>query len=325
MNYLKCYVLLNLLLFISNTSQSQTISYKTENYTHNLAPFKLSLSFLNFENILTPITAGVMVEGHVKDKIFYNAQFRQGYIRNFTIAEEKLVTTQAESNGTYFEAGVDFVFAEKIKNGKVKIVSSSSFNGSSTSETYFKADCEVRRYFALSGGVIQYIRPKYVNSDSSEYIVSKGVDIKAPKDNFTHFNQSTSGLYVGIVKRKIKKVIVKADDGYNYRAFYSTKFYLHALVGTTSIDDIIIANKTYTIDNAKQNPIGYRMGWQWDQMGVITGFEFGNMPGVTLETPVAKSEIDQLFKFNPFFNYMRLTFHFAIFNNDKNYLIKKKK
>lgn len=325
MNALKFYTLIAFLLVFRNSIQSQTISYKTENFTHNLAPFKLSLSFLNFENIITPITAGIMVEGHVKDKIFYNAQFRQGYIRNFTIASDKLITTQAESNGTYFEAGVDLVFAEKIKKGKVKIVTSSSFNGSSTSEKYFKADCEVRRYFAFSGGVVQYIRPKYVNSDSSEYIISNGADIKAPKDNFTHFNLSTSGLYIGIAKRKIKKVIIKADDGYNYRAFYSTKFYLHALVGTTSIDDIIINNQTFKIDNAIQNPIGYRMGWQWDQMGVTTGFEFGNMPGVNLETPVVKSEIDNLFKFNPLFNYIRLTFHFSIFNNDKNYLIKKKK
>lgn len=325
MNYLKYYVLFNLLLFISNATQSQTISYKTENYTHHLAPFKLSISLLNFESIITPITAGIMLDGHIKDKIFYNVQFRQGYIRNFTISEEKLVTTQAESNGTYFEAGVDLVFAEKIKNGKVKLVTSSSTYGNTTSQTYFKADCEVRRYFALSGGVIQYIRPKYINSDSSEYIVSNGVDIKAPKDKFLHFNQSTSGLYIGISKRKIRKVIVKADDERNYRAFYSTKFYLHALIGTTSIDDIIINNQTFKIDNAKQNPIGYRMGWQWDQMGVITGFEFGNMPGVTLETPVVKSEIDQIFKFNPFFNYMRFTIHFSIFNNDKNYYIKNKR
>lgn len=325
MNYLKYYAFLTLLFVFQNIVKSQSISYKTENYTHNLAPFKLSISFLNFENILTPITAGVMVEGHVKDKLFYNAQFRQGYIRNFMVATEKLITTQAESNGTYFEAGVDWVFADKIKKGKLKIVTSSSFNGSSTSQTYFKADCEARRYFALSGGVIQYIRPKYINSDSSEYIVSNGVDKKAPNDKFTHFNQSTSGLYVGITKRKIRKVIVKADDGYNYRAFYSTKFYLHALVGTTSIDDIIINNQSFKIDNAKQNPVGYRMGWQWDQMGVTTGFEFGNMPGVTLETPIVKSEIDNLFKFNPFFNYMRLTFHFSIFNNDKNFYIKNKK
>ncbi|TKB95562.1 hypothetical protein [Pedobacter cryophilus] len=312
-----------LAVFLSTPVIAQ-INYKTQNYTHQLSPVKVSISFLNFENILTPITAGILMEGQLKDKLFYNMQFRQGYIRDFTIAPDKLLTTQKESKGTVFETGVDYPFSDKIKAGKVKVTSSLSFDGLNTfQEKYFLADCDVRSYWAFSGGLMKNIRPKYINSDSSTYIISGGQDIKASDGNFTHFSQNSNGLYAGIVHRKIKKAVVNSEK-WNYRVFYSTKFYAQVLIGSTKIDDIVYNNQTYKIDNAKQEPLGYRIGWQWDQMGAVTGFEFGKMPGITLETPVQKSELDKIFKHNPYLNYVRFTFHFNIFNGDKSYAMKNK-
>lgn len=314
-------------VFYSTTVTAQKAPYTTENKNHELAPVKISVSVLNFESILTPITAGVMVEGHFKDKLFYNVQFRQGYLRNFMIRPDHLITTQKESKGTVFETGVDWVFSDIIKPGKMKVVTSSSSytTGSTTytNETYFIADCEVRKYWAISGGIMEYTRPKYINSDSSEYIISGNKNIMAPEDKFTHFNQSTFAFYGGLVHRKIKKAIVNRDN-WNYRRFYSTKFYAQVLVGTTTVQDIIYNNQTCKIDNAKQVPIGYRIGWQWDQMGVVTGFEFGKMPGVELDVPVKKSQIDKIFIHNPYFNYLRFTIHFNIYNGDKKYHMKKK-
>lgn len=303
------------------------VNYKTENKTHDLAPIKVSLTILGMENILTPITAGVLVDGHLKDKLFWNVQARQGYIRNFMISSGRIITTQKESKGTVFEAGADWAFKDIVKPSKIKVVTSSNSNtiGSTihTTETYFMADCDVRKYWALSGGAMAYIRPKYINSDSSEYIISGNQDIKATGENFTHFNQRTFGFYGGFVHRKIKKVIVNSDN-WNYRRFYSTKFYAQLLIGKTFVGDVFFNNQTYKIDNAKQMPIGYRIGWQWDQMGVVTGFEFGKMPGVYLDTPVQKSQILKVFSNNPFFNYMRLAVHFNIYNSDKKYHMKNK-
>lgn len=311
-------IFLTLFIFISGYLTAQQVNYETVNKTHDLAPFKVSFSILNFENILTPITAGIAVDGHLKDKLFFNFQFRQGYIRNFTVSKDKLMTTQKESKGTYIEAGIDLPFYEKTKKGKLHIVTSSNGN----SEQFFKADCEVRKYWAINAGIIEYIRPKYVNSDSSEYIISNVNTFKAPKDHFLHFNQSSTIVFAGLTHRKIKKALVKSE-GTVYRRFYSTKFYIDALIGATKVQDFTLAgSSTMKVDNAKQAPLGYRIGWQWDQMGVITGFEFGKMPGVNLETPVEKSEIDKIFKSNPYLNFMRLTFHFSIYNNDKNYKLK---
>ena len=318
---------LTILFFLSFTNLITLgqINYTTENKTHELSPFKVSLSFLNFEQLFTPITAGIMVEGKIKDKLFYNAQLRQGYIRNFLISKNHLITKQNESKGTVFEAGVDFVFWDKIKPSKVKVVISSSYSGyNSITETFFRADCDVRKYWAVSGGIIEYTRTKYLNSDSVEYIISSKTNIKPTGENFTHFTQSTFGMYGGLMHRKIKKAIVKTDDGYNYRRFYSTKFYIQMLVSITKASDIIYKDETYKIDNLKQIPLGYRIGWQWDEMGVVTGFEFGKMPCINLNTPAKSSQIDKLFIHNPFFNYVRFTFHFTIYNGDKNYHMKQK-
>ncbi len=297
------------------------ISYKTTNFTHDLAQVKVSISVLNIESFLTPITAGVLVEGQLIDKLFYNVQFRQGYLRNFMIPSDKLLTTQKESLGTVFEAGVDFPFYDKIKNGNVKVITSTKILGSITSQKFFRAQCDVRKYWAVNGGVMNYIRPKYLMNDPSEYIISGNQSLEVPPEKAMHFNQSTLGIYAGLSHRSIKKAIINSG-GWNYRIFYSTRFYAQALIGATSAQDIMYNNISYKIDNAKQNTFGYRLGWQWDQLGVITGFEFGKMPGISLETPVLQSELLSIFKDNPYLNYVRFTFHFSIFNSDKNYHLK---
>ncbi|MDQ6610517.1 MAG: hypothetical protein M3Y85_11930 [Bacteroidota bacterium] len=308
---------------LCHASAMAQFEYKTQNYTHNLSPVKVSFSFLNMENFITPITAGILVEGQLNDKLFYNVQLRQGYVRNFLVSSGALLTTQKESKGTVFEAGIDWPFADVIKQGKVKVATSSSFDGSYVRERYFNAVCDVRSYWAVSGGVMEYTRPKYMNSDSAEYIISGSKNIKATGENFTHFNQTTFGAYGGIAHRKIRKAIV-VSNGVSYRRFYSTKFYAQLLIGGTTVGDIIYNKQTYKIDNAKQMPIGYRLGWQWDQMGVVTGFEFGKMPGVNLDTPVKKDALSKIFVNNPFLNYARVTFHFNLWNSDKNYFSQKK-
>jgi hypothetical protein len=181
------------------------VTYKTVNKTHELAPVKISFSFLNMENVLTPVTAGLLVEGQLMDKLHYTVNVRQGYIRNFLIPKTNIITTQRESKGTVIEAGADWVFNDITKSGKVKVTTSSGNNGNYINEKYFSAVCDVRKYWAISGGIMNYTRPKYVNSDSSAYIISGNQSIKAPKDKFTHFNQSTTGFYAGTVHRKIKK------------------------------------------------------------------------------------------------------------------------
>jgi hypothetical protein len=90
-------------------------------------------------------------------------------------------------------------------------------------------------------------------------------------------------------------------------------------MGNTSAKDIEYDGMNLTIDNVKQSPWGYRIGWQWDQNGAVTNLEFGKMPNAVLVVPGEMSQLDKLFTNNPYFNYLRLTFQFNIFNGDKNY------
>ncbi|MDB5013276.1 MAG: hypothetical protein JWQ25_1478, partial [Daejeonella sp.] len=275
------------------------VEYKTENYLHDLAPLKVSVSFLNMEDILTPITAGVLVEGQLKDKLFYNVQFRKGYLRNFNIPARDLLTTKNENKGSVFEAGIDLPFSDVTKTGKVKVTTSTTFDGTYLGEKYFKANAEIRSYWALNGGITNYSRPKYLKTDDSEYLGAEAQSNTGNESKFIPFNIVTSGFYAGIVHRRIRKAIV-ATNGTRYRRFYSKKFYAQFLMGATKVNDFVYNDQTFKIGNAKQAPFGYRLGWQWDEMGVVTGFEFGKMPGVTYKTSAEKDELSKIFINNQF-------------------------
>ena len=307
------------LYFVTNCYEIRAqVNYKTENYTHDLAPLKVSVSFLNMEDILTPITAGVLIEGQLKDKLFYNVQFRKGYLKDFSIPARDLLTTSNEGKGSVFEAGIDFPFYDATKTGKIKVTTSTTFDGTYLGEKYFKANAEIRNYWALSTGVTNYSRPKYLKTDDSEYLGAQVQSNTGNQSKFIPFDIVTSGFYAGIVRRKIRKAIV-TTNGTRYRRFYSKKFYAQFLMGSTKVKDFAYNDQTFKIVNAKQAPFGYRLGWQWDEMGVVTGFEFGKMPGVSYESSTEKTELSKIFINNPFLNYARFTFHFNVFNADKNY------
>lgn len=315
--------LISILISSFNSANAQTVDYTTENFTQDLAPLKISISPLSFENFIYPITAGVMAEGYLKKKIFYNVQFRLGYLRNFMFDQEKLITKQKESKGSFFEAGIDLPFYNKVKTSKMKVVTNTTNYGNMKQESYFKAVCDKRIFWSLNAGIMQYGRPRYNNSETANQLMDDGVLIEPGDGNFTHYNQNTFAAFAGISRRRVKKAIVNSG-GYNYRRFYSSKFYVHVLMGATSVGDVVINEKVLNITNTKQSPLGYRIGWQWDQMGVVTGFEFGKMPEIRLETSIVESDVMQALGKNPF-NFVRFTFHFVIFNNDKNYKLKTKK
>ncbi len=320
---LRIFCLLSIVCFGAKLS-AQSIEYKTQNNLHDLAPVKISLAVLSMETFLYPITFGGRVEGQILDKLHYQANYRQGVIRNFMIPSDNVLTTQKESKGLYIDGSVELVFRDKTKTGKVKVITDNYNDGLYSSQKYFMAGCDVRRYWALSGGISQYARPKYVNSDSSEYIISGGNIFLPAKDKFYHSNISTTSIFAGLTFRKIRKSVVNSG-GYNYRRFYAKRFYIQLVSGLTSVGKFTYNDQSYKIDNIKQDPLGYKIGWQWDEVGVVTGFEFGKQPGITMNIPKGSEDISNIFINNPFLNYMKLTFHFDLWNTDKNYHQKNKK
>lgn len=306
-------------IIVYHSVLSQSVSYRVENHTHELSPYKISFSFMNLETGFFPITAGLAAEGQVNDKLYWSMQFRKGYIRNFFIPASNVLTTQKESRGRIFEAGAEWVFSDEDDQGALKIVTDQTSYGNYISQNYFIAGCDKRKYWAWSGGIMQYVIPHYVNGTDSAYILSGAEKIYAPGENYFHFNLNTFGGYAGITKRKIRKAAV-ISDGWRYKRFYSTRFYVHMLIGASAAGDVIYNNRTYTVDNLEQFPLGYRIGWQWDEMGAITGLELGKLPTAGLKTN--SSSTDALGKLSRYYNYFRLTFHFTIINGDKQYKLK---
>lgn len=291
---------------------------QSEDKTHDLSPFKISVSIYNFERLFVPMTAGVMVEGVLKDKLYYNVQVRKGYVRNFFIPFSDILTKQRESKGFVFEGGAEYYFSEKMKSGKVRITTGGGYNYTE----YFNEYVDKRVLWGLGAGVHEYSFARYFGNDPAEFPISNGVKMMPPDGKFYHTNQSTSGIYVGITHRKTKKGKV-ANGGYNYFYHYSTRFYIQGLFGLTASGPMLIDGKSYTVENMKQSSVGYRVGWQWDQMSAVTNFEFGKWPYAFAKTEVArtgKSPVN-----SPYFNFVRLTFHFNVFQGDKTYHLKRKK
>lgn len=273
---------------------------------------------MNFERGFFPITAGVLAEGQVSNKLYYIAGFRKGYTRNFFIPKENLLTAQKESRGHVFEAGMELVFADRNDQGSMKIVTSSTSYGNYISERYFTASCDVRKYWSLSGGIMQYQAPSYLMGRDSVFIQSGTSRVYPSSEYYLHSNINTFGGYAGLTWRKIKKAAV-ISDGWRYKRFYSTRFYIHMLFAGSKAEDILYNNITYQVDNIKQVPFGYRIGWMWDQMGTVTGLELGKIPHAAIDA----GQEDDL-KLTKYYNYFRLTFHFMIINTDKQYKLSQK-
>jgi hypothetical protein len=326
MHFRRTFVSLGLLIlfivcnwFISPAIAQYDQNYTIENKTDQISPFKISIAPFNFEQFFVPLTSGISFEGHIKNKVFYDIQYRMGFMRNFMVTEGEMATSQEESFGRLAEAGFYLVIRDKIKKGKLKIVYSSSYGA----DNYFNAACDYRKMWGLTFGAMLYNRATYISRDSSEYVISGTNHIMAPDEKFIHFNQTTQAFYAGIVRRKLKKAVINSH-GKNYKRYLSNKFYLHGLFGNTVADDIIFNNISYKIDNATQIPMGYRIGWQWDQKRTEVCFEFGKMPGVYLKTPYEKKDPDLYIKDNPYLNYARLVVSFNIINGDR-WLAKREK
>ena len=320
---LRIFCLLFIVCFAAKLS-AQSIEYKTQNNLHDLAPVKISLAVMSMETFLFPITFGGRVEGQILDKLHYQANYRQGVVRNFFIPKDEVLTTQKESKGLYIDASAELVFRDKTKPGRVKVITDNTYNSLYSTQSYFIADCDARRYWALSGGISEYARPKYYSRDSSEYIISDGQNLLPPEGKSYHSNISTTSIFAGLTFRKIRKSVVNSG-GYNYRRYYAKRFYIQLVSGISTAGDIILNDKSFKIDNIKQDPLGYKIGWQWDEMGVVTGFEFGKQPGITMNIPSSQEAATDLLLNNPFLNYAKLTFHFDLWNSDKNYHQKNKK
>jgi hypothetical protein len=302
-----------LVAFACSKANAQTITYTVDNYTDKLSPIKPSLTLMTLEGLIPQY--GFTIEGAIGKRLGYNTVFRRDYVRNFFTSEDEIGNIDVERKSNYFEAGIDFFLTNKIKEGSspLKIVTSSSSYGSYSYTRYFTAYVDKRTQFGLHGGVYYFNKGIYTKqtTDDNYFTFTAKNTTTLPDDRNYIVNTNNTAVFAGLIFKKVRKATVHSD-GWKYYRHYGRRIYLDALIGGASLKDVVANGETYKVEAVNSSPIGYRIGFEWDQMGVVTGFEFGMRPGP--QTGII-----------PGFNYFNLNFSFNIFNGDKRYAMRNKK
>jgi hypothetical protein len=300
-------------LFISIWGNAQTVTYSVDNYTEELSPFKPSLTLLGLEAIKPQF--GFTIEGAIGKRLGYNTAFRHDYFKNLFTPKSNLANPDDKRAGNYFEASVDFFLTNKIKEGSspLRIVTSSSTYGNYSYTRYFTAYVDKRTQFGLHAGVYYFNRSVFTGTTEDPVLELTDIKtgIEAPNTTNYTVNTNNPALFAGLVFKKVRKATIHSD-GWKYYRHMGRRIYMDALFGATSYKDVVANGNTYEVSAVKSSPIGYRLGFEWDQMGVVTGFELGYRPGVNY-TAI------------PGFNYWNLNFSYNLFNGDKRYAMRNKR
>lgn len=300
-----------LILFVfafSKEFQAQSVDYTVTDFSQNLSPFKISAT-VALEAILPQY--GFLIQGTIGKRLGYSATYRRNMSKFLFMADQDEVGNPEDiKTGQYFEADVDFLLTDKSKAGaKAKITTESNVY----SEKSFIARVNKRRQWGLHGSFFTYNRPYFTGANPNEgnliTLSQNNIDF-VPNGTSYGSNMRNFGLSAGIVFKKTKKSTVHAD-GWNHFFHQGFRFYVDALFGITSFEDVVVNSVRYEARATDSTPIGYRLGFEWDQMGVVTRLELGSRPGVQF--------------LYPFYNYWNLNFSFNLYGGDKRYGMKSKK
>ncbi len=285
---------------------SQTAEYKTTNFTDKLSPLKVSITALSLDNIKPQV--GLLVQG-AKGKLGYEVFYRQDIAKKLFTPKDNVVNPENLKSMKYLEGGIDYFFVDKLKKDESDVRIEAGFT--TTVYRYFDAVCDKRKQFGIHAGLLHYNQTAGASNASDgtyEFVTTSGAAPSAGQIYF--FRSNSNALVAGLVFKKIRKASVSYNGYKNFRHF-SRRIFLDALIGGTSYESIQAANGVYTVKTKQPSPIGYRIGFEWDQMGVVTRFEIGQRP--------------KRFALGlPGYNYFNLSFSFNVFHGDKTYAMSSK-
>lgn len=303
---MKKIIFVSAFILLSGALKAQEVTYKAESFNNTLSPFKVSLNATFYRSMFQP-AFGATVEGVIANRIAYHGTFLYSPWNNFLIKYEPMNDAGDKlKKEKYFEAGADLFLFSWSKEGKGKFKVTTSNDG--VTERYFIARTDIRKTFAVRGGVVNYNLVRYYNVEDLTGTVG-GKDGEMAFRNFAMF-----GGYAGIAFRKIKKARITTGGWIHYKN-HQRIFYMDVMTAGGVGNAVHYQNTEYKPDT-KIDALGYRMGFQWDQQGTITTLEFGKQPSPSgpKDLPWAK-----------YYNYMTLGFSFTIFGGDKRYGMSEKK
>jgi hypothetical protein len=285
---------------------AQTVNYTVKDFTDKLSPCKLSLTTA----FNVGLEAGILAQGAV-GRLGYTAMYQQAFSKNMFLAKENVVNPENASPVRYIEAGLDFFFSDRLRENRARV--KVDYSSTSYSSKYFMARCHKRKLTGLHGGLIRYRQTVSASDDANAeglYNFETRQGVQPVQNQVYYFSTSSNYLFAGLVFKKVIKCTVNSG-GWNYYRHYGRRIYLDALIGGTSFQPVQSGGNEYALATRQPSPLGYRVGFEWDQMGVVTRIEIGQRPqryAIAL----------------PGYNYFMLGFSFNFFKGDKTYAMSSK-
>lgn len=283
-------------ILLVSTVYAQKVNYS---YVFNdplkLDPLKVYLDVGAIDGF---IGAGLHSNYYVTKDLRVEAIARYGYLY-FGSKEDGRANSSEISAPFYVEAGGQYYLTEKLKKKEKKYAVTVSSFGNTTTSLPLKAKVGMAR--GVRGGVFFYKNVAAANSDNP-FKTTEG-DLSDPeKSMFT--NYTSTGLYAGYARRKTKKVKVDIDMYGTRRNFMCNTFFVDFMTGTTSLKDVVYQGTTYDVNESSKAALGYRLGWEWEELVSSVRLEMGLRPGY-----LAFGDIP--------FNYMMLSMGFTIVGGEK--------
>lgn len=292
--------LLILPLLLASTAYAQKVNYTMVfNDPLKLDPFKLYLDALAFD---AAIGAGIHANYYLTPKMRLEAIGRYGYLYGGK-KEENRANTGDLPAPFYAEAGGQFYLTEKLKKKDKKYAVTVSQSGSSKTTLPLRVKVGMAR--GVRGGLFLY-RNNAVGATDNPFETKNGPISDPEKSLFTPF--TSTGIYAGYARRKTKKVKVDISSYGTRRGYLCSTFFVDFMTGTTGFKDVVYQGVTYDVNESPKAPLGYRIGWEIEELGTNVRLEAGLRPGFLAFAGVFD---------NAPINYMMLSMGFTIVGGEQ--------
>lgn len=264
------------------SSSNYQISY---NYLYDdpyaFKKFKLHLDILGMDWSMGnfPLHAGLQVNIHPHPRINIEALYRGSYY-DFRFMEARKNEDKLSDNRLlpfmYAEALFEghVVDKQKRRNLKFNLTQISGYYWQYTEYAYIPIN--YRRFFSLRAGANYYIMPVEGTSD-----VPLQVEGNTTTYQDDYYTMATGmAVFGGISWGRKAKTAVKIRDYGTRRVVQQNQFMVDVMYGIPNIANLEIGGAEYALQMAKPRSLGWRIGWQWNNMNMHQRFEFGQRPGI---------------------------------------------
>ncbi|MFY8109620.1 MAG: hypothetical protein ACOVO9_11530 [Bacteroidia bacterium] len=292
-------VVLLFVILSSSTLKAQQINYKVLENDPEVKNLFIGINVFDAIAYSPNNSIGYNIYGNflLGNRLQIDAEYRSTYLDDNATA----VFAPKDLTKTWsFSAGAEFNLSHKIKQGKAKVVLSSSKVGRTTFTSYVMVPAMFRRIWSVRGGIQQFHNNYQVDMDLISTPNKSDIQYKDASGNLNYlvdkvnfetptYTMNAFCFYAGLDFKSIVNVKIKPDNYSEKRKTSKFNMYADVLL-SPSITYTLVPNEKQAqfkgididIPENKRNNFGWRLGWKYDSgkyVGLSFKTELGQLPG----------------------------------------------